>query len=683
VGILRFAHSIRFRLMSLIAVLLVGTLVVVSGAGYYFAEKYLEESQNQTEQAVATTAAATIKSEMELAITQLEGLSNVARLQSGDKAQILPALQEAHQKIGRFDHTFFASLDGIAINEAGDVINNSDREYFQTVVKTQKPYVSEPFVSRTTKKQSFAVAVPVIRSGQLIGVVWGTYSPERLMPLVKTIKFKKQGYGAILDDGGSYLIHPTRPELAGTMNLRTGEIAPDMKAKLGVNASISPKLISAFKEVTEKNTRIRLEYPSTAGTSQTASLNIIPLPGGQRWILLLSTSTADANSETEALSKILIGLALGCLVVVMIIIFWTSGSFVKPIVRISKIAQDIAAGNLNILQKTIHDKSEFGQLSDNIIIMSQNLRQLVQQVQTQSHHLAASSEELTASAQQSAEASNQVAGSIAQMANGAEQQVQAVNETSAAVEQITATIVEVSGTASEMAAMVAHTVEATNNGQVAVDSAVSQMAKVGTGAKKAHSAAGELEAGSRQIEEIVALISNIAGQTNLLALNAAIEAARAGEAGRGFAVVAEEVRKLAEQSEDAAQQIKGIIGKNNSNIHNVVDAVGAAIADIEAGVQLVNTAGQGFSSIGGQVGDVAAKTKDISQALSEISTGSQRIMMAIKSVEKISRETAAEAQNVSAATEEQSASTEEIASSSQSLANLAGDLQTAVAKFRV
>jgi len=680
---LKFVHSIRFRLLILIVALLVGTLLVVSGTGYYFAQQYLEESLDQTEQAVAMTAAAKIKSEIELAMVQLEDLASIARVQSGDKIQILPALKEAHTRIGKFDHTFFASLDGLSLNEAGDVINNSDREYFQKVVQTKKSYVSEPFVSRTTKKQSFAVAVPVIRSGQLIGVMWGTYSAERLMPLAKTIKFKQQGYGAILDDSGVYLAHPTRPELAGTMNLKTGEIAPEIKAKLGANTAISPKLMSAFKEVTEKNTRIRLQYLSTAGTSQTASLNVIPLPGDQRWILLLSTSTADATSETAALSKILIGLALGCLILVMIITFWTSGSFVKPIVRISKIAQDIAAGNLQALQKTINDKSEFGQLSDNIMIMNQNLRQLVQQVQNQSHQLAASSEELTASAQQSAEASNQVAGSIAQMANGAEQQVGAVNETSAVVQQITATIVEVSATANEMATMVTRTVEATGDGQIAVDNAVSQMAKVGTGAKKAHSAAGELEAGSRQIEEIVALISNIAGQTNLLALNAAIEAARAGEAGRGFAVVAEEVRKLAEQSEDAAQQIKSIIGKNNSNIHNVVEAVGAAIEDIEAGVKLVNAAGQGFSSIGGQVGDVAAKTKDISRALSEISTGSQRIITAIKSVEKISRETAAEAQTVSAATEEQSASTEEIASSSQSLANLAGDLQTAVVKFRV
>lgn len=191
------------------------------------------------------------------------------------------------------------------------------------------------------------------------------------------------------------------------------------------------------------------------------------------------------------------------------------------------------------------------------------------------------------------------------------------------------------------------------------------------------------KAGSRQIEEIVALISNIAGQTNLLALNAAIEAARAGEAGRGFAVVAEEVRKLAEQSEDAAQQIKTIIGKNNENIHNVVEAVAAAIRDIEDGVKLVNAAGQGFTSIGGQVGDVAAKMNDVSKSLSDMSRGSQRIIDAIKNVEKISRDTAAEAQNVSAATQEQSASSEEIASSSHSLATLAEELQSAVVKFRV
>jgi len=675
-------QSIRFRLMGLIAFLVVGTLLVVSGAGFYFSEKYLEESMDQTERAVAATAAATIKADMETSLLQLVELANTTELKSGGKTQILPVLKAAHQRFNKFDHVIYASLDGSAYTEDDEKFSVADRAHFKKVVETKQPYISDPIIARTTGKQTISLVVPVIRSGQLVGVLWGSYSVDRLMPLVKNVKFKK-AYGALLDDSGVYLAHATRPELNGGMNLRTGEISAELKAKLGSNVAISPALINAFKTAAEKNERARVQYKATNGSSQMASLNMVPLPGGQRWVLLIATTAADATSEVTALERILVGLAIACLIVVLLLAYWVSGSFVKPIIRISQIAGAIAAGNLQALQRTIHDKSEIGTLSDNILLMNQNLRKLVQQVQSQSHQLAASSEELTASAQQSADASNQVAGSITQMSHGIEKQVSAVNDTSAVVEQISATIEEVSATANEMAQKAKQAVVSTGEGQIAVDKAVTQMGTVGEGAQKAHDAAGELEAGSRQIAEIVALISNIAGQTNLLALNAAIEAARAGEQGRGFAVVAEEVRKLAEQSENAAQQIKGIIGSNNTNIHNVVESVAAAIQAIQDGVELVNSAGKQFSSIGQQVNGVAAQVDVISKALGEVATGSQQIVASINSVEKISRETAAEAQNVSAATEEQSASTQEIASSSQSLATLAGDLQTAVSQFRL
>ena len=669
--------------MGLIALLVVGAMVIVSGGGYYFSEKYLGESLEQTEQAVAENAITRIKAEVELGVAQLDELANTARVQSGDKVQIQPALQSLFKRSGRFDHVFFAALDGTSINDAGAVGQYGDREYFKKVVETKKSYISEPLISRTTGKQSITASVPVLRAGELVGVVFATYSADKLLPVIKTIKFKAKGYGALLDDNGIYLVHPTRPELNGKMNLRTGEIADEIKNTLGAGAAIDPQLMNGFKQAAEKSERLRFPYKATNGASQIGSLNIIPLPGGQQWVLLLTTTQADATSETSALSKILMGLALGSLIVVLLITFWTSGSFVRPIIKITAIAKEIAAGNLQTIQKTIDDKSEFGQLSDSIILMNQNLRKLVQQVQNQSHQLAASSEELTAGAQQSADASNQVAQSITEMAKGAEQQVAAVNETSAVAQQISATVADVSGTAREMASMATKAVEATSDGQKAVDKAVVQMGSVGEGARKAHAAAGDLETGSRQIEEIVGLISNIAGQTNLLALNAAIEAARAGEQGRGFAVVAEEVRKLAEQSESAAQQIKGIIGTNNTNIQNVVEAIGEASANIDQGVVLVNSAGDGFANIGKQINGVADKVSGITKALEEVDAGSKRIVDSIKSVEKISRETAAEAQGISAATEEQSASTEEIASSSHSLATLAGELQEAVSKFHL
>lgn len=328
-------------------------------------------------------------------------------------------------------------------------------------------------------------------------------------------------------------------------------------------------------------------------------------------------------------------------------------------------------------------KDEFGTMAAAFDKLTRSMREIIRHISQSSDLVASSSEELTASAHQSADASASVAQSIQQVAAGSEKQVQAVNDTSAVVEEISATLEEVAATANEMASLAEKTTKATQDGQTSADRAVSQMASVGQEAKEAQKAAEELKAGSQQIGEIVGLISSIAGQTNLLALNAAIEAARAGEAGRGFAVVAEEVRKLAEQSEDAARRITELIGKNNTSIVHVVGTIDTAISAVGQGVELVNVAGGNFRDIGSLVKQVAQQVADISKAIHEAAVGSQRIVASIRDVETLSREAATESQSVSAATEEQSASMEQIASSSQALAKLAEELQASVSKFKI
>ena len=389
-------------------------------------------------------------------------------------------------------------------------------------------------------------------------------------------------------------------------------------------------------------------------------------------------------ANAASLERLMLILTILSLLIGIVVSVFLTRSITKPMFAAVGQLNEMAEGRFDkdVPQVFLARGDEFGVMAKAFDRMTRNMRSLIKQVSQSAEQLAASSQEFTASSQQSAEAANQVAGSIIGVAKGAENQVAAVNETSAVIEEISATIEEVAATANEMAGVAEKTSASTASGQGAVDLAVKQMGQVGTGAKKAQAAAGDLEGGSRQIAEIVSLISNIAGQTNLLALNAAIEAARAGEAGRGFAVVAEEVRKLAEQSEQAATQITALIGKNNANIHNVVGAVGAAIADIDQGIVLVNNAGAGFAEIGKLVNDLSRQVQQISQAFAEIAKGSERIVHSVRDVEKISRDSAAEAQTVSAATEEQSASMQEIASSSQALARLAGELQQAMTKFR-
>lgn len=680
---MKMTKSIQFRLISLIGILVICTLLAVSGASYYFSEKYLENSLNQTEQALSGAAANHVKSEIIAAMIQLEDLASEPRVMSGDKEQMLPAMKDAHQRLGKFDHIFYAPADGISLSEAGDVTKVNDRDYFQKVTQTSSSYISDPFTSRATNKTSIAIAVPVKRSGQLIGVLWGTYSLEKLMPLIKDVKFKEKGYAALLDHSGVYLAHPTRPELMGNMNIKTGEISEALKSKLGGNVSLDPKLMAAFTRALETGGRVPVEYKATNGAAQIGSFTPLELPGGQRWFILMTTTKDDATSEITTLAKTQIGLSVLCLVIVIMIIFRQSKSFVRPILKISQDVRAIAAGQLKPITKTIQDSGELGQLADNIIAMNESLRKLVQQVQAQSHQLAASSEQLTANAHQSADVANQVAGSVTEISRRAEQQAASSSQLRSVAQTMADKVKQISDAAQGVSDIAGTTSQSAEQGSQKADQTITQMNMVGQGAAAAQTSITDLNNSFQEIREIVTLISSIAGQTNLLALNAAIEAARAGEHGRGFAVVAEEVRKLAEESNQAAQKIGGLIEKNQVNMEQVVNATQASAGGIQTGITLVKDTGETFKSIVTAILQLSDQIRDISLSINHITAGNQTLLESIQEIDGASKASASESMNVSAATEEQSASMEEIASSSQSLAMLAADLQKAIEKYQL
>ena len=169
----------------------------------------------------------------------------------------------------------------------------------------------------------------------------------------------------------------------------------------------------------------------------------------------------------------------------------------------------------------------------------------------------------------------------------------------------------------------------------------------------------------------------------MLALNAAIEAARAGEQGRGFAVVAEEVRKLAEQSQDAAKKIAGLISEIQMDTEKAVTAMQTGTKEVKTGAEVVNIAGGAFREIALLIVGVANQVEVSSQAMDKMVQENRRIVAVSETITKISSKSAGEAESVSAATEEQLASMQEISSSSQALAQLAQELQQEVGKFKL
>lgn len=401
----------------------------------------------------------------------------------------------------------------------------------------------------------------------------------------------------------------------------------------------------------------------------------------------MSESSDKANHAGEEQAKFA-GIVIFTLTAVFVLLCtflgWRlSNQIANRLKSVVAFLHEIANGNIGVESINVVEQDEIGEIGIGLNKMAGNLKQLVQQVAYSAEQVAASSEELTASAEQSAQATNQVAATISEVAQGAEQQASAVTITTSVIENLSTGIEQVAVNSAAMSGVSDKTFQAAQDGTEAVNAAISQMVIVEKTVTKSAQVVAKLGDRSKEIGQIVDTISGIAGQTNLLALNAAIEAARAGEHGRGFAVVAEEVRKLAEQSQEAAKQIAHLITETQSDTEEAVVAMREGNHEVNVGAQVVNTAGQAFKDITMLIDQLAVQIKETSDSVQQMAAGSQQIVTSVRDIDRISQDTVGRTQTVSAATEEQSASMEEIAASSQALAKMAEELQGVIRKFRI
>lgn len=354
----------------------------------------------------------------------------------------------------------------------------------------------------------------------------------------------------------------------------------------------------------------------------------------------------------------------------------------RPLKTIQHVMDGVAKGDLSQVVP-VSGTNETGQLGRSINETIQGLRSLIAQVDQVAVQVAASSQELASSAGTVGQVTQQVAGTISQMATGADEQARAAQQTGEKVEEIAASIGQVAVAAEQTASNAEASAVSAREGLGAVEQAMRQMETIKAASGEAAAAVGSLSRRSGEIGRIIEVITGIADQTNLLALNAAIEAARAGEQGRGFAVVAEEVRKLAEQSRQAAGQISTLVEEIQAETVRAVHTMDAGAAEVEVGVGVVTTSAGAFRSIADAARQAAEAVGEISVTTQRVAAASQQAVEAVEAIAAITEESAAGTQEVSAAAQEQTASVEEIAASADSLAQLAQKLQAEVAVFRV
>ncbi len=325
---------------------------------------------------------------------------------------------------------------------------------------------------------------------------------------------------------------------------------------------------------------------------------------------------------------------------------------------------------------------EFGKIAHSYNDTLDKIRNITAKIQDIANELTDSAETMSTGVNESAQVVTSIADSINGIAELSVSQNNNVEKASSALHNIISGVNDVAELAKQTANRASQVGTTVNQGIEGVNVISEHIDRVETMVRTSADQVDTLGHRSEEIGQIVETIVNISGQTNLLALNAAIEAARAGEHGRGFAVVAEEIRKLAEDSQEAAQHIAELIGAIQAETKKAVDAMHHGNKGVRQGSEVVKEAMSEFSQVGGMIDNMVEQMAQVAKHIEQVSAESGYVVDATTNVSKDSDKIAAETQQVSAASEEQSATMQELANENTKLADMAQRLQEHLKVFR-
>lgn len=545
---------------------------------------------------------------------------------------------------------------------SGDNTGKKDprqRPWYKEAKAHDKTLFTEAYIDANTNKLVVSVASPVKANGQFIGATCLDIGLDVLTEQANAMKYHGVGAGIIAEANGNILATSGAGEPMKNFKEIDG---------LGTHFDEMAKKGEGYFQVT------------IGGEDKVFAYTTVPETG---WIMGISAPSDFVFAPLKKLKIVFGVLTLVGLVLASIICLTFAKRITTPITGLEAHASQMANGNLSMENLPITSNDEIGSLTNAFNTMSANLRKLISKMAATSEQVAASSEELTANAQQSAEASVHVAETVGEVSMNMEDQLQNIDSAKSNVDTVYEDVHAMAEKARTVTETSGRTAEAAQKGSALMENAVKCMGNIEKSVLASADVVQKLGENSSQIGQIVEAISSIAEQTNLLSLNAAIEAARAGEHGRGFAVVAEEVRKLAAESQDSAEQIKARILSIQNDTNEAVLAMQSGTDEVKSGTAAIREVGEQFEGILSMVNDIKGQMDEISNSVEVVTAGAGNIVKAVDSIDGISRKTSENTQTISAATEQQSASNEEIAAASQSLANMASDMQEAIGQFKL
>ena len=590
---LRLKMALTLGISMVFLLLLLGFLIVTN------VKTLVVKNNNDLSMEITTLGSNQISEWLNGFVKEVNIYASSSQLKNNNKEEIETYLFSMNDSLNKdFDGVLFLDSKGESVDTAGNRVPNlSQRDYYREIVKNGKDFfIGDPVLSARTNEPIVVIAQAVKDyNNKTVGLLAGVVKLDTISEIIKTLTVGKEGYAWLLDQKGTVIAHPN-PEYVMKLNIfKSSEIGfkglEEMGEKMTAGGAGSDKITSPD------------------GTVRNLFYNPVSNSGG--WSFGLIIPEKQFLETSNQIMKILIIIISGILVIVIMISFMIAKSIANPINVVKEAIVGVSKGDLVLSHITEKDRLKINKRSDEIgdigrstADMLKNLIDIVTNVKSAADQVLSGSDEISSSAQK--------------ISQGSTEQAASAEEVSSSIEEMNSIISQNTENAINTEDIARQTSESAVEGGDAVESSVKAI---------------------KNITEKIDIVGNIARQTNLLALNAAIEAARAGEAGKGFAVVASEVRKLAERSQKAANEIVDVSKSTVVTSINAGEIIGKIVPDIRKTAELI---------------------KEITSSSKEQSSGADQISRAMIQLDNVIQDNAAASEEMASMAEELSAQSKQL-----------------------
>ncbi|MGD7045604.1 methyl-accepting chemotaxis protein [Jeotgalibacillus proteolyticus] len=592
-------------------------------------------------------------------IAATETALNFARGEEEGETELEDLMQDYLGLYNESSQIYAAGNDGqLLIEPDADLPADFDartRDWYSNAMENQQVVQwSEPYLDEATRTYIITASTAMVSNEEVLGVVGVDITLASLSEKMAQSQISYEGYPFVLSSEGIALIHPS---LEGE-SLMDFEFIQEIYNSQESSGSITYELNGSEK---------MLVYTRAEDTG---------------WLIGVAFDQETIQKESQTVILMLALLGLITLVLSGFVMWFIAGRFTKPILQLRETVSRVAKGDLTgRAQVTTGD--ELGELSNEFNSMVDSMSGIIKVVKGSVEDVRNSAEGLSAVAEETNASGEQVAGAVSDIAEGAAQSAVEADEANKQSAGLGSQINTISGQAEHM------TVTAQEAGEMN-QKGISQMKKLqeyhGTSAafiQSMETVIQGLEVKVQSIEKVMATITDISSQTNLLALNASIEAARAGEHGKGFAVVAEEVRKLAEQSASATNEVKQTIVAIQESSTHAVSEMGRTKETFSDQSEVVEQTHEMFNQMSHVMSSMEASILTIYEEIKEVAHSKDAVSRVIQEMAAMAEETAASCEQVAASTDEQTRAIQTVTASAERLSELSEELKDAVNRFHV